>query len=614
MSSLAGWQGAVRDGGDILQRMAEAMSGPRPEIAQRITDGFSATTTQPAVRALERIASSHDGHVTLVLAGYLLTDDCDARRFPARHCLDMYLDSGPAFAAKLSGSFAIVIHDAREPELHLITDRLVTRPLYYRTGTPFLFASQVKAILEFPGVSRTPNVYRLLEFLALYRVFSSGTHYDHIKAAPEASVTTWDGADVRVTRYWEPPFDTEKCWSLRENTERIYAALRRATARACAGAERPALMLSGGMDSRAVAMACATPPLCLTLHKHPGYEVRVARRVADALGCEHQLVQLPVTYPLERVTDGALLSDAMAAFHHAQPLYMADLLAERGTDALLSGKYLEPVLSDRVLARRRWNVLGRRWRLPILVPEQHFDLAQRALRRQSMDRTPGVRQLVKQEHLDQLEAQAHQRVLDWTGPLPEGASSLHEFVAFSHYSGRASCKCHPNVLAMERLVPSPIVTYDSELIDLFFTVPTEHRVFHRLQVCLFTAVDRRCRWIPYSNRGVPLLSSPLIEFLASAVSKTASRALCAGLRRVAPARAEILDRRPWPRVATAMRDCPEWHTYLRDRVASSRLVDMDLLHGDVLRRLVERQIAGTANNWGLLGNWITLEEWLSHYG
>ncbi len=590
------------------------MSGPRPDVDHCITDDFSAATTQPAIGAIERIASSEDGQITAVFAGYLLTDDRDARRFPARHCLGLYLDSGPTLAATLSGSFAIAIRDGRDGRLHLITDRLLTRPLYYHPGDPFIFASQVRAILEFPGVSRTPNVHRLLEFLALYKPFTAGTHYDHIARAPAASVTTWDGSDVRVTRYWEPPFDTEKCSDLHENVDRIYGALRRAAARACADAERPALMLSGGMDSRAVAMACPDPPLCLTLHKHWGYEVRIARRVADALGCEHELVQLPVTYPLERVTDGVLLTGAMGAFHHTQALYMSDTLAERGSDLLLSGKYMEPVLSDRVLPRQRRNVLGRRWRLPILEPEEGFDIAEWMLRRQSVERVPGIPELVKQEHLDELAAQARQRAAEWAGPVLESASSLHEFYAFNRYSNRSTSKCHPNVLAMEQLLPSPVVAYDTELIDLFFTIPTEHRAFHRLQVCLFTSIDRRCRWIPYSNLGVPLMKSALLEFVAAAVSRTATRGLCAALGRISPARAEMLDRRAWPRVATAMRDCPEWHTYLRKRVESSRLVDMGLVHGEVLRRMVDDQIAGTANNWGLLGNWITLEEWLSHYG
>ncbi|MFQ5811463.1 MAG: hypothetical protein ACE5JM_17735 [Armatimonadota bacterium] len=39
---------------------------------------------------------------------------------------------------RLNGSFAIVIHDARQLEAHLITDPVTTRPLHYDAGGPVL--------------------------------------------------------------------------------------------------------------------------------------------------------------------------------------------------------------------------------------------------------------------------------------------------------------------------------------------------------------------------------------------------------------------------------------------------------------------------------------------
>ncbi|MGD8240891.1 MAG: asparagine synthase-related protein, partial [Armatimonadota bacterium] len=371
---------------------------------------------------------------------------------------------------------------------------------------------------------------------------------------------------------------------------------------------------SGGLDSRLIAAVCEAPPLCITMHSHPGYEVRTARRVADALGCEHQFVQLPPDYPLARVTDGALISDGMGSFHHAQFLYLADMLAERGTDLLLSGTYLELLFSDTLLPKRRMRALGRGLRLPVLAPEDHFDVARFVWRRRALDRVPRVRELVHGDRLDRVLGELQQRIAAGLPPSPDGTSDVYDFATFIYFSHSCLNRSNLNVQATERLVPAPILAFDTELIDLFFTIPPQHRLLHRLYAHIFTTIDRRCRWIPYSNYGVPLFNSALLEFVAASISRTLTRGLCAGLRRISKAHGESLARRAWPRVATAMKDCPEWHNYLRGRLASSRLVDMGGVCGDALHRLVEDQIAGTDNRWGLVGNWITLEEWLAHYG
>jgi hypothetical protein len=221
---------------------------------------------------------------------------------------------------------------------------------------------------------------------------------------------------------------------------------------------------------------------------------------------------------------------------------------------------------------------------------------------------------VKGDRLDHVVAQARQRIAAWVRSSADGAPNTYDSSTFTYFSHTASNLSNLTVLAMERLVPARILSCDAELMDLFFTIPPQHRLLHRLHTCLFTTIDRRCRWIPYSNLGVPLLNSALLEFFAASVARTTTRGLSAGVSRISKPHGEALRRRPWPRIATAMRDRPEWHEYLRERAACSRLVDMGLLCGDVLGRIVEDQIVGADNRWGLLGTWITLEEWLAHYG
>jgi len=610
MGSLAGWQGSVRDGSGTLRGMIEPMAGPRPETRLHVNDSFCVATTEPAVAGgTQRLASSADAQVTLALAGYLATEDRQEFTRPAEHCLELYLQHGPPFALALNGSFTLVIHDRRSGQLHLVTDRLGTRPLFYCSGAPFLFASEVKGILDFPGVSRAVNPSPMLIFLVRRCMFGTETYYDHIQRAPEASVTTWDGTAIASARYWQPPFDVEECPDIQENARRTYRALRHAARRACFGVERMGLMLSGGLDSRAVASACPTPPLCLTMHTHEGPEVQTARRVARALDYPHQFVRLPASFPRELVTAGSLIGDGMHSFRHAQGQYLADTLAQHGTQAILTGCCMGAVMGGQPpLPRPRPE--GGRGDEPSRRLADRLDVADRICNTELLARLPQVQQLVRRDRLEAAVVHAREVVGALVADMDDGVAPLHrlhEFAAMTNVAGQDSML---NVMNLDRLAAPRTIGCDTEMLDLLFTVPPQQRRGHRLYTTVFTHLDRRCRWIPYSNTGVPVFNSAALERLAILPHRV-SRRIQGGIKRLTDPRYDRFHFDNWP---DADMQLPEWQRYLRDRVESSRLVDMGLLSGDGLRSLVEALLAGAMEHWLLLARWVTLEEWLAHYG
>jgi len=55
------------------------------------------------------------------------------------------------FVSCLRGMFAIAILDLRKDKLILLRDRVGIKPLfYYHDGSKFLFASEIKAIMQYP--------------------------------------------------------------------------------------------------------------------------------------------------------------------------------------------------------------------------------------------------------------------------------------------------------------------------------------------------------------------------------------------------------------------------------------------------------------------------------
>src|SRR5712671_714248 len=82
---------------------------------------------------------------------------------------------GERLFGRLRGMFALALWDRRTRRLVLARDRVGKKPLYYalpgRTGgQPFLFGSEIKAVLAWPGMPRQPNLAAIDHYLTLQYV------------------------------------------------------------------------------------------------------------------------------------------------------------------------------------------------------------------------------------------------------------------------------------------------------------------------------------------------------------------------------------------------------------------------------------------------------------
>lgn len=120
--------------------------------------------------------------------------------------LHMYEEFGPEFLSQLNGQFAIAIWDRNRKELFLARDRVGIRPLFYsRTGDGFVFASEIKALLEFPGISCRISPRVLSQVFTLWTPISPGTIFEDIyELSPGSYMRIGDGGIVQKT-YWELP-------------------------------------------------------------------------------------------------------------------------------------------------------------------------------------------------------------------------------------------------------------------------------------------------------------------------------------------------------------------------------------------------------------------------
>ena len=72
--------------------------------------------------------------------------------------LHLYEEEGLDFPNRLNGQFAIALYDGRAKRLLLVRDQIGICPLFYTiVGEQVVFASEIKGILEYPGVERRLN-------------------------------------------------------------------------------------------------------------------------------------------------------------------------------------------------------------------------------------------------------------------------------------------------------------------------------------------------------------------------------------------------------------------------------------------------------------------------
>ena len=170
----------------------------------------------------------------------------------------LYEEYGPECVRQLRGMFAFAIWDRRKKSLLLARDRFGIKPLYYRLANEYLiFGSEIKALLEYPGVVREFNLSGLPEYLAFGYLSGEDTFYHGIKKLmPGYTLEIGQSGEAKISRYWDVSTAPHADSSSQDQTScvRSYRDLLEQSVRNHLMSDVPlGVFLSGGLDSSAVA-------------------------------------------------------------------------------------------------------------------------------------------------------------------------------------------------------------------------------------------------------------------------------------------------------------------------------------------------------------------------
>lgn len=380
----------------LAKRMCDVITHRGPDDAGYYVEGGVAIGMRRL--SIIDIASGHqpisneDGSVWIVFNGEIynfaeLRADLIARGHQFKTHSDtetivhLYEEDGERCVERLRGMFGFAIWDRRENKLFLARDRAGKKPLHYTmVGDTLVFGSEIKSLLQFPGVERRTNAEAISDYLSFGYVPDPQTAFRGIHKLPPGHTMTFRDGRATTRQYWNFQFDqTEQ--SPRE--ERFYVErLRELIAEAVRirlVSEVPlGAFLSGGVDSSTVvammarAMDQPVKTFSIGFSEASFDELNYARLTAERYRTDHH--EFIVTPDVCRLVEEIVWHhDEPFADASSIPTYVVSKMAREFVTVILSGDGGDELFAgyERYLihqARNRFERIPRWFRRGVMLP------------------------------------------------------------------------------------------------------------------------------------------------------------------------------------------------------------------------------------------------------
>jgi len=386
---------AAEERAQILERMCHV-------IRHRGPDDQGTLLTRGVALGMRRLSiidlaggrqpiSNEDGNVTIVFNGEIYnyrelqqTLESMGHRFRTNSdtetIVHAYEAFGPACVNKLRGMFAFAIWDQREQRLFIARDRVGKKPLYFSvTGDGTLvFGSELKTLLEFPGVERKVNSQALDAYFSLGYVPDPLSIFENIEKLPPGHHLTFSRGRLSVERYWDFEYDTIGSGrSASDYFDELRFLLDDAVKMRLVSDVPLGAFLSGGIDSSTVValmsrhMDQPVKTFSIGFNEDSYDELKYARITASKFGTDHH--EFLVTPEICDIVDElAWHFDEPFADSSAIPTYVVSKLAREHVKVVLTGDGGDELFAgySRYVTERRRRKFDR---VPQLVKDGFMD-------------------------------------------------------------------------------------------------------------------------------------------------------------------------------------------------------------------------------------------------
>ncbi len=278
-----------------------------------------------------------------------------------------YEEKGDDCVRDFRGMFAFAIWDSAHRRLLLARDRMGIKPVYYYAGKDFFaFASEIKSLLEHPGVPKEIDIHALDMYMALRYIPGPRTIFRNIFKLQPGHIMSVDENGVHSRKYWDLDYTTNSL-SDAECLERLEYLLEESVRLRLIAEVPVGVFLSGGIDSTTTLALMSR----ITNRKQiktfsVGYDVsgvsqkesedsnelRWAREAATFFNAEHHEFIVNASQFRDTIALMARHLDEPMADPSCIPLYFISKLAREHITVVLSGEGADETMGGYGLYQR----------------------------------------------------------------------------------------------------------------------------------------------------------------------------------------------------------------------------------------------------------------------
>lgn len=211
---------------DVIARMMKAIKHRGPDgsnavFTEGIAFGFVRLSFLDLTGGMQPI-TNEDGKILMICNGEIfnyteLRSELKEKGHVFRTKTDveviphLYEEYGENFVNRLNGQFAIALYDGNNRQLRLYRDQIGIAPLFYTFfDGRLIFASEIKAILQYPGIPRKLNLHAVDQLLHFPGVVSPTTFFAGIRSLESGHMLCIDEDGLsRDEEYWDICYQQE---------------------------------------------------------------------------------------------------------------------------------------------------------------------------------------------------------------------------------------------------------------------------------------------------------------------------------------------------------------------------------------------------------------------
>lgn len=356
MCGIAGFMGQVENRADVIRNMTEVITHRGPDSDGFFTDdnismGFRRLSIidlgaghQPIYNEDKSLVLTFNGEIynykdlrkELIAKGHKFYTDTDSEVLV--HGFEEWKED---MLPKLRGMFGFAIYNTKDNSLFIARDFFGIKPMHYtQIGNDFVYASEIKSILEYPKFEKKFNRKALDSYLSFQYAVPPETFFEGVYCLMPGHYLWYKDGEVETTRYFEARFDPDEEMTEEEAVDKIEKVFENSVNAHKIADVEVGCFLSSGVDSSYVSTYFADQKT-FTVGFDFGEkynEISWAKNLSEKIGVEHHTHLISSEEFWDAVPTVQYHMDQPLADPSCIALYFVSRLASHYVKVVLSGE------------------------------------------------------------------------------------------------------------------------------------------------------------------------------------------------------------------------------------------------------------------------------------